>query len=115
MNHNENTTGPQASDIPAHAYAAPEPKLIMVSTDDLADYPVGTTVIVDEERWELYKRVQIADGTRVVLATPTGTEYREWAVEVATSDRAEPLWQVEVYPAVEQAIERRKGPWYLNH
>ena len=64
-----------------------------VSTNDLADYPVGAVVLLDEERWELYKRVQTADGTRVVLVAAAGP-YAEREIEVARADQDEPMWQV---------------------
>lgn len=94
------TSGPHSDEIPAHAYAKPREVIISVSTDELANYPAGTTVIIDEERHELIKRVQIADGTRVMLARVPATyggEWQERAVEVARQDHAEPLWQVAVY------------------
>lgn len=86
---NENTSGPQASDLPAtHT----------VSTDDLADYPVGTMIAVDGEVLELFKRYQTDEGVRVVLIRqrydadhgPAGMV----RLEVARGDCAEPLWEV---------------------
>lgn len=101
----ENTSGPQASDLPAtHT----------VSTDALADYPVGTMILLDDQVVELLRREQVADGVRVVL-WPIEDGKPEQGIEVARADCAEPLWEVFTQQAVEEAIERRKGPWYLNH
>lgn len=95
------TSGPHSAEMPAHAYGLRE-QVVAVSTDDLADYPCGTTVIIDEERHELIKRVQIEDGTRVVLAKvpqvdDPNSPWQEVAIEVARQDHAEPLWQVAVW------------------
>lgn len=80
----ENTAGPQASDLPdTHT----------VSTDDLADYPVGTLIRLDDEVVELMKRVQVADGVRVVV-WPIEDGKPERGIEVARADCGEPLWEV---------------------
>lgn len=80
----ENTSGPQASDLPAtHT----------VSTDNLANYPVGTLISLDDQVVELLRREQVADGVRVVVwAIEDGKP--EQGLEVARADCAEPLWEV---------------------
>lgn len=69
-----------------------------VSTNDLADYPVGTTVTVDGERLELHKRYQVADGVAVWLLRPQYDADHGPAglvrIEVARGDLDEPLWEV---------------------
>lgn len=83
-----------------------------VSTNDLADYPAGTTVIVDGERLELHKRYQTADGVRVVLIRPQYDADHGPAglvrIEVARADLDEPLWQVEPLWLEDPPVYRRE-------
>lgn len=80
----ENTSGPQASDLPAtHT----------VSTNDLADYPVGTLILLDDQVVELLRREQVADGVRVVV-WPIEDGKPDQGLEVARADCGEPLWEV---------------------
>ncbi|MEV0153180.1 hypothetical protein AB0H57_05480 [Micromonospora sp. NPDC050686] len=69
-----------------------------MSTNDLADYPVGSTVTVDGEALELHKRYQTAEGVRVVLIRPQYDADHGPAglvrIEVAKADLNEPLWEV---------------------
>lgn len=85
----ENTSGPQASDLPdTHT----------VSTDDLANYPVGTMIRMDDEVLGLYKRTQVADGVRVWLLRTTFDAMHgqagPMAFDIDRADCAEPLWEV---------------------
>lgn len=81
------TSGPHSADVPLEALTR------TVSTDDLADHPVGTMIVIDGEVMEMMKRVQTDDGVRVHL-WPVEDGRPERAVEVARADCAEPLWQV---------------------
>lgn len=80
----ENTSGPQASDLPAtHT----------VSTNDLANYPIGTLLFLDDKVVELLRREQVADGVRVVV-WPIEDGWPEEGIEVDRADCGEPLWEV---------------------
>ncbi|KKK05548.1 hypothetical protein [Micromonospora sp. HK10] len=83
-----------------------------VSTNDLADYPVGAEVLVDGERLELHKRYQTAEGVAVYLLRPRFDADHGPAglvrIEVARADLDEPLWEVAPLYAEDPPVYRPK-------
>ncbi|PWU57680.1 hypothetical protein DLJ47_01870 [Micromonospora sp. S4605] len=82
-----------------------------VSTNDLADYPTGSTVVLDGEALELHKRYQTAEGVAVYLLRPRFDADHGPAgpvrIEVARADLDEPLWEVAPLRLEDPPVYRR--------